>query len=185
MSDRLTYAEFGASFFRLAVTQERILAALDGLAGDKIEFGPIGVGPGKFARVKAAGAVGSASVTGIGIEEVAFILSIPVALDLHIDLGFDQQSFKAQVTVTLRLTARAAPPLRIVIDVESPSAQDVTVLVEPESTRGAVLQLLAGIDREIKRFVARYVARELEKPHIRDARDIDVASRIDGAWKAG
>jgi hypothetical protein len=32
--------------------------------------------------------------------------------------------------------------------------------------------------------VARYVTREIDKPHIRKARDIDVAARIDGAWKA-
>jgi hypothetical protein len=184
LSERISYAEFGATFFRLAVTEERILAALEGLAGDKIEFGPVGVGPGKFARVKATGEVGRASVSPAGIGEVAFILQIPVALDLHIDLGVDQQSFKAKVIVSLRLTARAAPPLRVVIDIEEPTARDVTVQVAAASTRGAVLQLLAGIDRELKRFVARFVATEIEKPHIREARDIDVASRIEGAWKA-
>ena len=48
--------------------------------------------------------------------------------------------------------------------------------------RAAVLQRIAGVDREIRRFVARFVARELDKPHVRAARDIDVAGRIERAW---
>ena len=56
--------------------------------------------------------------------------------------------------------------------------------MEAEGLRAAVLQRVAGIEREIGRFVAKYVGRELDKPHIRKARDIDVAARIDGAWKA-
>jgi hypothetical protein len=70
----------------------------------------------------------------------------------------------------------------VVIDVDTPTWRDVTVAIEAEGLRAAVLQRVAGMDREIGRFVAKFVARELDKPHIRAARDIDVAARIDGAW---
>jgi hypothetical protein len=182
--DRLSYAVFGARFFEHAVTEARIVGALSGLAGDRIEFGPIGAGPGRFAQVSATGVVGEASAERIAGEEVSFRLLIPVDLDLEIDLGVDQHRFHVDVTVGLTLTARAAPPLRVVIDVDKPTWRDVTVAVAAEGLRATVLQRVAGIDREIGRFVARYVARELDKPHIRAARDIDVAARIDGAWKA-
>ena len=182
--DEISYAEFGERFFQHAVTEERILGALSSLAGNEIEFGPIGAGPGRLAQVSASGVVGTASAERIDGDVVAFRLGIPVSLDLLIDLGVDQHNFQVDVTVGLTLTARAVDELRVVIDVDEPTWRDVTVKSQADGMRGAVLQRVAGIDREIGRFVARYVAREIEKPHIKEARDIDVAARIDRAWKA-
>ncbi len=181
-SREITYAEFGARFFERAVTKERILGALDGLAGDRIEFGPIGAGPGRLAQVSANGVVGKADARRLEGDVVAFRLEIPVTLDLTINLGVDHHTFHVAVTVGLTLTARAANSLRVVIEVDEPTWRDVAVVVEADGLRAAVLQRVAGIDREIGRFVARYVAREIDKPHIRQARDIDVAARIDSAW---
>jgi hypothetical protein len=179
---RVSYETFGKQFFEHAVTEPRILGALGSLAGDEIAFGPIGAGPGRFAQVRATGVVGSASATRLPGELVAFRLAIPVTLDLDIDLGVDRHRFHAAVTVGLTLTARAAEPLRVVIDIDTPTWRDVTVAVEAEGFRASIVQRLSGMDREIGGFVAKYVARELEKPHISAARDIDVAGRIDGAW---
>jgi hypothetical protein len=179
---RVSYATFGERFFELAVTEPRILGGLDGLAGDPIAFGPIGAGPGKLAQVRATGEIGRASVTRLPGDEVAFRLTIPVSLDLDVGLGPDHHKFHAAVAVRLKLTARAAEPLRVVIDVDTPTGRDVTVTVQAEGLRAAVLQRASGMDREIGLFVAKFVTRELDKPHIRAARDIDVAARIDGAW---
>jgi hypothetical protein len=41
---------------------------------------------------------------------------------------------------------------------------------------------VVGIEGELQRFVAKYVARELEKPHVAAAREIDVSKAIDAAW---
>ena len=57
-------------------------------------------------------------------------------------------------------------------------------MLEAEGVRAEVLRRVGGIDREIRRFVAKYVAREIDKPQIQAARDIDVAARIDKAWAA-
>ena len=70
------------------------------------------------------------------------------------------------------------------IEVEPPTAANVSVALEADGLRAGVLSRVAGIEREIQRFIARYVGREIDKPHIRKAKDIDVAARIDGAWKA-
>jgi hypothetical protein len=66
--------------------------------------------------------------------------------------------------------------------VPAPSSKDVDVQIRAETKRASLLQLVAGVDAELKRFVAKYVGREIDKPHIRAARDIDVAARIAGAW---
>lgn len=182
---RATYAEFGEAFFAHAVTAERITGALAGLAGDEIAFGPIGVGPGRVARVTAQGRIGEASAARVDDPEiVCFRLAIPVDLQLRIDLGVDVHEFAIELEVGLDLAARAAPPLRVVVDVTPPTWRDVHAVVEPDGMRAAVLQRVAGVDREVRRFVARYVAREIDKPHVRAARDIDVAARIDAAWRA-
>ncbi len=183
MTDRISYSDWGERFFEVAVTAERIARGVSGIAGDPIAFGPIGAGPGKVAQVSADGVVGEASVERLSGDEVCFRLSIPVKLDLKIDLGVDSHTFHALVTVGLTLTARAAAPLRVVIDIDDPTARDVAVELSAETLRGGLLQRVAGIDREIGRFVARYVRKELDKPRVRAARDIDVAARIDGAWK--
>lgn len=182
-AEAISYAEFGERFFLHAVTEERIVAGLRGLAGEPIEFGPIGAGPGKFAKVSATGELGLASARRLEGELIAFHLVIPVALDLLIDLGLDKHTFHADVEVNLELTARAADPLRVLIEVEPPSSKDVTVELEADGIRAEVLSRVGSFDREIRRFIARYVAREIDKPQISKARDIDVAARIDHGWR--
>ena len=181
--DEITYEEFGRRFFEHAVTEERVLAGFGGLTGEPIAFGPIGAGPGKLARVSAHGTVTEPAIEQTAYEPITFALTIPVALELEIDLGVDKHTFHAELAVALTLRARALAPLRVVIDVEPPSSRDVKVELTAEAMRSEVLRRVAGIDREIARFVARYIAREIDKPHIRAARDIDVAGRIDGAWR--
>ena len=182
-AEPISYAEFGENFFVHAVTEARIVGALRGIAGETIRFGPIGAGPGKFAKVSADGTVGLATAEPIAGELVAFRLRIPVDLDLEIDLGLDHSRFHCDVEVGLLLTARAAQELRVLIDVEAPTSKDVTLNLKADGVRADILGRVAGVDREIRRFIAKYVAREIDKPHIREARDIDVAARIDGAYK--
>jgi hypothetical protein len=179
----ISYEEFGRRFFEHAVTEERIVAGLGGLTGEPISFGPMGVGPGRMAQVTASGLVGEGSAQRMPGEELRFRLSIPVELDLDIDLGVDHHRFHADVTVGLDIHARAAEPLRVVIEIEPPTRDDVTVTLKAGTVRAEVLRRVAGIDREISRFVAKYVGRELDKPGVREARDIDVAARIDSAWR--
>ena len=116
--DRVPYTVFGERFFEHAVSEERIVGGFDGLAGNRIEFGPIGAGPGKLAKVSAEGTFGQASAERLDSEEISFRLSIPVALDLYIEL-VDRHRFDVAVTVGLTLVARAAEPLRVVIDIEN------------------------------------------------------------------
>jgi hypothetical protein len=183
VDDYGTYEEFGRSFFRTAVTEERILAAIGGLAGDTFEFGPLAVGPGRIAKVNATGRLGEPSVEAVPYDEVRFRLAIPVDVQLVVRVPLDEHRFHAELVVHLNLTARAARPLRVVIDIDRPTKDDVDVRLEAATVRATLLNAVAGVEGELKRFVAKYVAREVEKPHIAKARDIDVAARISGAWE--
>jgi hypothetical protein len=77
---------------------------------------------------------------------------------------------------------RVVEPLTILWDITSPDAEQVQIEIRGETRRSVVLQKLAGMDGELRRFLLRFVDRELEKPHVLKARRIDVISVIDGAW---
>ena len=55
-------------------------------------------------------------------------------------------------------------------------------MVVSDSRRATVLQKLTGLDGELRRFIVRFVDRELEKPHVRKAMRIDLVTLIDNAW---
>lgn len=178
----MSYEDFGRRFFEYAVSQERVAEAFTELAGSTVDFGPIGAGPGRLAKVTAKVLLATPELNRESGDLISFELIVPLVVDLLVDLAVDRHRFVVDGAVHLRLTARAAQPLRVVIDVDPPRTRDVRINVASESLRGALLRILVSVDHEIKRFVARYVARELDKPHIRAARDIDLAARIDAAW---
>ncbi|MBF6226376.1 hypothetical protein IU470_14845 [Nocardia abscessus] len=181
--DSISYAEFGRRFLEYAASEERISGAFDQLTGTAFDFGPIGVGPGRLAKVTAEVQLGSARLRRHDDDTIAFELIIPLDLDLLLDLAVDRHRFHAEGTVHLHLTVRTAGPLRVVIDIADPRPDDVRVDVAAATKRGQLLRILASVDHEIRRFVARYISAEIRKPHIAAVRDIDVARRLDEAWK--
>ena len=82
----------------------------------------------------------------------------------------------------MTLTARALEGVRIFVEVDPPRASDIEVTVRAEGLRASIMQRVANVEGELRRFVARYVAREVSKPHVEAARLIDVAAAIDRAW---
>lgn len=174
----ISYADFGERFFASAVTEQRVLKGVSGLSGREISFGPVGVGPIGLVKVSADGAVGTPAVTARPHEHVAFSLDVPVDLRLLIDTGMDKSRFTAAVMAHLTLTARAADPLKIVIDVEAPTHRNIEVDVQADGLRASVLQIVAGVDREIRKAVARHIRRELDKPESLAARTIDIGAKL-------
>ena len=180
--DYVSYQQWGADFFAEAVSGARILGAVNGIAGQPIDFGPIGVGPGKIAKVRAYGAIGSATAERLEAPEITYRVQLPVDLTFELNLQVETHTFHADLLVPLTLTARAVDRVRVYIDVAPPRSSEVQVRVQAEGLRASIMQRIANIEGELRRFVARYVAREVSKPHIEAARLIDVAAAIDRAW---
>jgi hypothetical protein len=59
------------------------------------------------------------------------------------------------------------------------------VNVSSKSIRGEVLRILAGVDGEIRRFIAQYVKDEIDSPASQAAQIIDIATQVDTAWPGG
>ncbi len=179
------YPAWGTAFFTTAVTTERVLAGVGVLAGQPIDVGPLGVGPGRLVKVTATGRIGEASAVRTGDLPVTFDVQLPVDLEFVLDLGMDKHRFAADIVVPLALTARARRDLAIVLDVVPPRASEIDLRLRARGLRASITQHAAGVEGEVRRFVANYVARELDKPYVLAARVIDVAGLIDRAMGAG
>ncbi|HEU0191723.1 MAG TPA: hypothetical protein VFR17_10730 [Mycobacterium sp.] len=178
----LSYEEFGRRFFEIAVTEERVAAALAALAGDEIEMPPMAQGPGKIAKVVAKVKIRQPRVTRDLGEEITFSIHIPLSIDLLIDLRVDKQRFAVAGDIALKAVARAAEPLRLLIDVAKPQASDITVRVASTSIRGELLRIIGGVDGEIRRFTAKHVRDQIDSPASQKAQWIDVGDLIDKTW---
>lgn len=179
--DRIGYAAWGEQFFAGAVTAERVLAGVNVLAGRPIDVGPMGVGPGRIAKVTANGRIGTATGERSGTEPLAFHVDLPVEISFLLDLGMDRQRFDAEIRVPLLITAHARADLAIVLDVTPPRSSAVVVDLRAQGLRATLTSRAAGVEGELRRFVAKYVARELRQPYVRAATVIDVAGAVERA----
>ena len=180
--DYLTYEEFGRRFFEVAVTPERVAAAFADIAGSEFAMEPIAQGPGGIAKVSANVKIEEPQVTRRLGDAITFVIHIPLSIDLLLDLRLDKQRFVVSGDIALRATARAAETLVLIVDVAKHRPSDITVNVSSRSLRGEVLRILAGVDGEIRRFIAQYVADEIDAPHSQAAQIIDVAHKLNEAW---
>lgn len=181
---QISYAEFGQRFFARAVTEERILAGVNTLAGQPIDVGPMGVGPGRIAKVTAKGSIGQATAVPVAGDTISFRVTLPVTLVFDVHLQVDTHRFHADLEVPLLLSALAADELQIFIDIAPPLPNQVKIKLRAEGLRASMLNKLVGVEGELQRFVAKYVGREVQKPPIMKARTIDVGKAIEGAWRS-
>lgn len=181
--DYITYEEFGRRFFEIAVSEDRVADAIGAIAGDEFELGPIGQGPGKIAKVTARVKIQKPRVTRNVGETITFSIRIPLEIDMVIDLRIDRPQFMVFGEIALRATALAAEPLLLILDVKKPRPSDISIHVTSKSLRAEVLRIMAGVDAEIKRFIAAHVAGEIDSPGSEKAKVIDIGTEIQSAWK--
>jgi hypothetical protein len=180
----VSYEEFGRRFFEEAVTEERVAAAFAEIAGGDVQMGPMPQGPGGLAKVTAKVKIQQPQVRRTLGDTITFAVRIPLLIELIVDLRLDKQRFIVDGDIALRATARAAEPLLIVIDVAKPRPSDIAVHVTSKSFRGEIVRLIGGVDTEIRRFVAAYVAEEIDSPASQQAKIIDVSTQVASAWDA-
>ena len=179
----LTYEDFGRRLFDRVLHAERIEDAIATVLGDTIRLGPFGAGPGRFlAKVSALGTIGRPRATPLPGQEVAYRVVLPIDVTFDLDLAVDVHTFQADVRVPLTITARPAAPLTIVLDISPPALGEMDVQVGVDRRSTELLRRVAGIDEELRRFLHRYVTRELQKEHVVRATRIHLDQVVDAAW---
>lgn len=177
------YDEFGMRFVNLVLHKDRVMKSINRVLGDEFQLGPIGAGPGrKVARVTASGTFGEAYGDALP-DVVGYEVNLPVRVDFQLDLGVDVLGFDADLVLPLRLTMELVEPLTILWHITPPLPDQVEMTVISDSRRAAVLQRVTGLDGELRRFIVRFIERELEKPHVVTAMRIDLVTLIDNAWE--
>ncbi|MFQ6392075.1 hypothetical protein ACLMAJ_01330 [Nocardia sp. KC 131] len=174
--DWIGYDEFGHRFFSRIVTKDRVFDVVERIAGRPIEIGPLRTGPRNSVTVTVRGAVRVPQLADRTGDVVSFDLTLPVSLDITVDV-LKANRYRADLEVPLVLTARAADPLLVVIDVPPPDSKDIRLEFKADGMRAATLGALAGIKKQILAQVAGVVRDELADG---SGRTIDVAARIDG-----
>src|SRR4051812_23284865 len=149
--DPISYEQWGIDFFHEAISEGRVLGAVNTIAGQPIDFGPIGAGPGKIAKVRAYGEIGAATASREGGEHIGYRVLLPVALTFEVDLQVETHRFEAELLVPLTLTAVAMSGVRIFIEAQPPSGDDVQVELRAKGLRASVLQRVVGIESELRR----------------------------------
>jgi len=177
------YDDFGAAFLARVLHVDRVVESIDRILGPTFTLGPIGAGPGrKFARLTATGQFLPSHGEPIPGDQVAYRVFVPVAVTFDIDLRVDTHRFHADIVVPLEVRLRLTEPLTIVWDLHTPDADELEIQLEGDTRRSTALQKLSGLDGEMRRFMLRFIDRELTKPHVQRARFIPVDEVIDGAW---
>ena len=82
----ISYEQWGVDFFREAISEERLLGAVNTIAGQPIDFGPMGAGPGRIAKVRAYGEIGAATATRERGDQIGYRVELPVGLTFEVDL---------------------------------------------------------------------------------------------------
>lgn len=199
----MSYAEFGIQFFEHAVSVERISANFADMAGEESTIGPISADPIGVVKVVATTRTGTPQVKRVRHRDVKYTIAIPIELDLKIEIAKNRPkltlggllpdinllggkldslqnlNYRGDVTVNLALTARAAKPLRIVIDIEQPKSKSVDVDIKADGVLASLLQQGGILEGEIRKAVAKEVRHQLESPKIQKGLVIDVAAEMD------
>ncbi|UMG94256.1 hypothetical protein [Nocardioides sp. TF02-7] len=176
------YERFGNEFVRRVLHRERVLRTVDRLLGDRIELGPIGAGPGRTFTVRIVGHYRPTTGEEVPGALLTYRVLLPIDVVFDLDLRMDKQRFTADVVVPLTLTVHVDPPLTLRWEIDVPGDDEVALTLAAETRRGSVLQRVAGIEADLRRFIVRVVATELAKPYVRRATHIDMERLLDGTW---
>lgn len=184
----VSYQDFGAALIDEAVTPARIERAVAEVAGDRVEVGPIGVGPGDAASVIAKGELGAPVATPSAPEPDGtrrFTVAIPVELHLSVKVAGTTHRFESSVKVNLHLAVRtAARPLSLVIDIVQPAPFDLEVDVRASGIAARVLGRLGNVDAKIRKEVVGFIREKLDAPEARAATVININETVEAMWRS-
>lgn len=180
-----SYERFGVNWVRRVLGLERILRTIDQVLGDQIALGPIGAGPGRaFASVSFVGTYGPTTGVEVPAELLTYAIDLPISVVFDLDLPLDRLTFNAEVVVPLVLVVHTEEPLRLRLELRTPTEEQIKLDLQTDTRRGAMIRKIAGLDGELRRFLLKVLDTELAKPYVKRATHLDMEELIAQAWPA-
>lgn len=182
----ISYAQFGDNWIRRILHLERILRTVEDVLGDRIELGPIGAGPGRaFASVSVLGKYRPTSGHAVlGEELLTYAIDLPISVEFDLELPLDKLRFNAEVVVPLVLVVHTESLVRLRMEIRRPTEDQIQLQLQTDTRRGTMLQKIANLDAELRRFLLRVLDIELSKPYVQRAMNLDMEELIDASWPA-
>jgi hypothetical protein len=180
----VSYEQFGVNWVRRVLNLERVLGTVDDVLGDRLELGPIGAGPGRaFASVSIVGKYRPTSgYEVLGEELLTYAIDLPISVVFDLELPLDKLTFNADVVVPLVLVVHTEAPVRLRMEIKRPTGDQIRLQLQTDTRRGTMLQKVANLDAELRRFLLRVLDIELSKPYVVRALNLDMEELIDAAW---
>jgi hypothetical protein len=164
------------------------------IAGDRIEVGPLRMGPGGAVAATGVGHIGRIEVTAdsgsgtfgrAGFRQagiLGFGATIPGDLTINLSAGSAGRThrFEGTVVVSMSIVVQLHEPTLVVLDVAPVRPSDVVVEVETTGIATFVLQTLGDANREVATQVAHVVNDRVAA--VADLRRIDLADLLDQVW---
>lgn len=177
----MDYRAFGEAFVYRAVTPERVVEAVNRIAGDSVELGPIKAGPGGRATVHARGRIGEPEADEDAADPLVYSVRVPVDVGLEVKVGTVHR-YSASGVIVMRLVVRTAAPLNIVIDVEPVSPDDVDFDIEARGVQARLLGRAGDVHGELRRHTAAYVNDRISAPETSRFTNIDLVPLMEQVW---
>ncbi len=185
MTSELAAAEFARQFLAASAPPERVGEVVAQILGDRLEIGPLRVGPAGVAVARAAGVVGTINAFAVDDPEWNLRVQVPVHLKVKVRFAGSIIRYTIAVTVRTRIRLRLEMPCAIVVDIDNAVPSDVHADIEPRGLPGRTLGWIANINREVRDQVVAYFNGVLASPQVRGLLRFDVPTVLDKAWSAG
>jgi len=182
MSRSVPYAEFGENFVVAAVSTERVVGAIQRIAGDTVELGPLKAGPGKAATVRAKGTIGEPRAEELDTDLLSFSVQLPVELHLDVKVG-TTTAFDATGEIELHLTVRTLDPPALMIEVDPVEPQHVHFEIRSKGLQARVLERAGDVEGELRRQAAKFVNDQVASKDAQRYARIELMPLIERVWE--
>ncbi|MGH9126479.1 MAG: hypothetical protein ACRDZ8_17390 [Acidimicrobiales bacterium] len=179
----VTAEQFVVNLLRDAITCERVAAVVARVAGERIQVGPLRVGPGGAATANGFGVIGPVKVTPAPGPLLGFEASIPAELTIDISAGGPAHRFLGDVVVPLHIQTVLEAPTCALLDVATLGPPEVSVELRVSAMMAMILQTLGNANGEVAEQVALVVNRRVAE--VVGLRRINLADLIDRGWNEG
>ncbi|MFE9578069.1 hypothetical protein ACFYO1_16905 [Nocardia sp. NPDC006044] len=176
---------FADGLLRAATRPERVAELVDRLVGDRIDTGPIPIGPGGFLSAVAGGQAERIRIEPSETDCCDIAVIFPVTFRIRVGLGGIQADYLGAACIRTRVRLVPQEPCALSIQHRLITRRDVAVRVQAQNLLARFTGAFARVDNLVAEHVVAYVNSVVTSPGVLDASRIDVAELIDRAWDAG